>query len=143
MRDLTEYPIVKKFAKRRVPPIRVGKQQVYGAPIDFRGLRHTPLNEQGVVYLFALVARDIGFTVEAIGTSFPDCEAKRQIDKRGEKWQRARIEFEYLSSDFKRHDHPKEGCDIIVCWKHDWEESPFEVIELSEVVKDLGARFEH
>ena len=40
---------------------------------------HAPLNEQGVVYLFALVARELGFTVEAIGTSFPDCEAKRRF----------------------------------------------------------------
>lgn len=142
-RDSTEYPIIKKFAKKKTPLQRVMAKQVYGVPIDFRGLRHTPLNEQGVVYVFALVARDIGFTVEAIGTSFPDCEAKRQIDKRGERWQRVRIEFEYSSTDFKRHNHPIEGCDLIVCWKHDWQECPLEVIELSEVVKDLGARFEH
>ncbi|MEM2988122.1 MAG: hypothetical protein QXK26_03675, partial [Candidatus Bathyarchaeia archaeon] len=77
------------------------------------------------------------------GTSFPDCEAKRQMDRKGERWQRVRIEFEYLSSDFKRHGHPVEGCDLIVCWKHDWPECPLEVIELSEVIKNLGARFEH
>ena len=27
---------------------------LYGAPIDFRGLRHAPINEQGVVYLFGM-----------------------------------------------------------------------------------------
>jgi len=138
-----EYPITERVARAKVSGRRQMSKQEYGAPIDFRGLRHAPLNEQGVVYVFALVARDIGFTVEAIGTSFPDCEAKRQIDRRGERWQRVRIEFEYLSSDFKKHGHPIEGCDLIVCWKHDWPECPLEVIELSEVIKSLGARFEH
>ena len=32
--------------------------QLYGEPIDFRGLRHAPINEQGVVYLFGMVSRD-------------------------------------------------------------------------------------
>jgi hypothetical protein len=138
-----EYPITGKITRPKAARVRQFMRQEYGAPIDFRGLRHTPLNEQGVVYVFALVVRDIGFTVEAIGTSFPDCEAKRQMDRKGERWQRVRIEFEYLSSDFKRHGHPIEGCDLIVCWKHDWQECPLEVIELSEVIKSLGARFEH
>jgi len=135
----TEYPIKPKTG---VPKPRRGGKQEYGAPLEFRGLRHAPLNEQGVVYVFALVARELGFTVEAIGTSFPDCEAKRQIDTKGERWQRVRIEFEYYSNDFKRHNHSTEGCDLIVCWKHDWTECPLEVIELSEEIKKLGARFE-
>ena len=111
--------------------------------MDFRGLRHAPINEQGVIYLFALVSRDLGFTVEAIGTRFPDCEAMRRISsKKGDRWQRIHIEFEYYSSDFKMHGHKIEGCDVIVCWKHDWIECPIEVIELSEEIKRLGARFE-
>jgi len=65
------------------------------------------------------------------------------MDRKGERWQRVRIEFEYFSSDFRRHEHPQEGCDLIVCWKNDWAESPLEVIELSEEIKKLGARFEH
>ena len=135
-----EYP-VKTKATARQP--RHGGRQEYGAPLEYKGLRHAPLNEQGVVYVFALAARDLGFTVEAIGTSFPDCEAKRQMDRKGERWQRVRIEFEYFSSDFRRHGHPQEGCDLIVCWKNDWPECPLEVIELSEEIKKLGARFEH
>jgi predicted RNA-binding protein len=134
-----EYPIKTKTKPRQ--PKR-GLKQEYGAPLEFKGLRHAPLNEQGVVYVFALVARDLGFTVEAIGTAFPDCEAKRQMDRKGERWQRVRIEFEYFSSDFRRHGHAQEGCDIIVCWKDDWPECPLEVIQLSEEIKKLGARFE-
>ena len=33
-----------------------GTGPVYGRPIDFRGLRHAPINEQGVVFLFGIVA---------------------------------------------------------------------------------------
>jgi hypothetical protein len=35
--------------------------QFYGEPFDFRGLRHSPINEQGVVYLFGMVSRELGF----------------------------------------------------------------------------------
>lgn len=51
----------------------------YGNPIDFRGLRHEPANEDGVVFLFGMVARELGFLVEAVQAGFPDCEAKRQV----------------------------------------------------------------
>jgi AcrR family transcriptional regulator len=108
--------------------------QVYGAPIQFRGLRHAPINEQGVVFLFGMVAEDLGFQVEAIQGGFPDCEAKRCIDTRRNRWQRTRIEFEFRSSEFRRHGHPINGCDVIVCWIHDWPECPLEVVELSQVV---------
>ena len=40
--------------------------QFYGEPFDFRGLRHSPINEQGVVYLFGMVSRELGFYVESI-----------------------------------------------------------------------------
>lgn len=133
-----EYPLTKKIIKYTASKPRTVKKQEYGKPIDFRGLRHAPINEQGVVYLFGLVAQDLGFKVEAIGTTFPDCEAIRQIGNT-DRWQRIRIEFEYKSSEFKKHDHAPEGCDLIVCWEHDWKECPLEFIELSEVIKKLGA----
>lgn len=131
-----EFPLAEQVIKYTSTKPRILRRQEYGEPIDFRGLRQAPINEQGVIYLFALVAKDLGFNVEAIGTTFPDCEAIRCIDKRRGRWQRVHIEFEYLSSNY---DHPREGCDIIVCWKHDWKECPLEVIELSEVIKKLGA----
>jgi hypothetical protein len=52
------------------------------------------------------------------------------------KWQRARIEFEYESRNFKLHRHPADKCDVIVCWRHNWAECPkgLEVVELSQVI---------
>ena len=73
----------------------------YGNPIDFRGLRHEPVNEDGVVFLFGMVARELGYLVEAIQAGFPDCEAKRQVA--AGRWQRVRIEFEFESRNFRDH----------------------------------------
>lgn len=46
-------------------PARAGQYE-FGGPLDFRELRHAPINEQGVVYLFGMVSRELGFLVEAI-----------------------------------------------------------------------------
>jgi hypothetical protein len=114
-------------------------RQTYGNPIDFRGLRHEPVNEQGVVFLFGMVARELGYQVEAVQTGYPDCEAKRQVD--AGKWQRVRIEFEFESRNFRDHGHSPGACDVIVCWRHNWAECPpfLEVVELSSVIRTLSA----
>jgi hypothetical protein len=114
-----------------------GDGTVYGAPISFRGLRHAPINEQGVVYLFGMVSSELGLIVEAIQSAYPDCEAKRCVDTRQNRWQRVRIEFEFLSSNFREHGHDPAGCDMIVCWEHDWPDCPLEVIELRTVIDQL------
>lgn len=110
----------------------------YGNPIDFRGLRHEPVNEQRVVFLFGMVARELGYMVEAVQAGFPDCEAKRQVEPG--KWQRVRIEFEFDSRTFRDHGHPPEGCDVVVCWRHNWPECPadLEVLELRSIIKSLS-----
>jgi hypothetical protein len=110
----------------------------YGNPLDFRGLRHEPVNENGVVFLFGMVAKELGYLVEAVQSGFPDCEAKRQVGPG--RWQRVRIEFEYESRNFRDQGHPAAGCDIIVCWNHNWDECPshLEVVELSSIIRTLA-----
>ena len=103
---------------------------LYGEPIDFRGLRYAPINEQGVVYLFGMVSRELGFLIESVRTDFPDCEGKRSTNKTGTQWEHVRIEFEYRSRNFLDHGHDPDECDLIVCWVHDWEDCPLEVLEL-------------
>jgi len=114
-----------------------GAGVVFGAPINFRGLRHAPINEQGVVYLFGMVSAELGLIVEAVQASYPDCEAKRCVDARKNRWQRVRVEFEFYSSNFREHGHNLAGCDMIVCWEHDWPECPLEVVELRSVIDQL------
>ncbi|HVZ93905.1 MAG TPA: hypothetical protein VG797_05295 [Phycisphaerales bacterium] len=127
---------------RAVPPrelwgVRRRGRPTYGSPIDFRGLRHEPVNELGVVVLFAMIARELGYLIEAIQAGFPDCDAKRCVGP--SHWQRVRIEFEYESRSFKAHGHPIDGCDVIVCWRHNWAQCPksIEVIELARVIAEM------
>lgn len=127
-------PILPK--KTRHVPLK--DRATYGNPTHFRGLRHEPVNEQGVVLLFGMLAKELGYVIEAVQTGFPDCEAKRQIAP--ERWQRVHIEFEFESRNFRDHGHPATNCDVIVCWRHNWPECPenIEVVELSSVIQSLA-----
>lgn len=109
------------------------EESVVGETINFRGLVYAPTNEQGVVFLFAKVSKDLGIDVEEIKTGFPDAIGRVKT-KRG--YARRTIEFEFRSSNY---DHLPDKSDIIVCWEHDWSECPkeIEVIELKAVVKQL------
>ena len=111
--------------------------RLYGPILNFRGLQHAPINEQGVVFLFGMVAFELGFVVESVATGFPDCEAKRRVDRSGDKWERVRIEFEYQSRTFRDHGHDPAQCDIIVCWEDNWADSPVEVLELKSAIQAL------
>ncbi len=112
---------------------------IYGDFINFRGLQHAPVNEQGVVFLFGMVCRELGYIVESVRSGFPDCEAKRRIRGAAGKWQRVRIEFEYQSRTFQAHGHDPDLCDIVVCWEDNWPNSPIEVLELRSALQKLSS----
>ena len=98
------------------PPLRFNAQ-----------VRHQrEVNEQGVVLLFGMLAKDLRYLVEAVQTGFPDCEAKRQIGPK--RWERVRIEFEFESRNFRDHGHPLTGCDVFVCWHHNWSDCPAHIV---------------
>jgi len=111
--------------------------RLYGSVINFRGLQHAPINEQGVVLLFGMVALELGFSVESVATGFPDCEAKRCVNRKQDLWQRVKIEFEYQSRNFRDHGHDPNKCDLIVCWEDNWPECPIEVLELRSAIEAL------
>jgi hypothetical protein len=117
-----------------------GRPVVYGEPLGLAAMAHAPTNELGVLFLFGIVAADLGFRVERLQAAFPDCEAKREVAPG--KWELVFIELEIYSRNFKLHRHNPKGCHAIVCWKHNWPDCPewLEVIELSKVVKRLGDR---
>jgi hypothetical protein len=106
-----------------------------GDILRFRALEHEPTSESGVIYLFGMVAGELGFVLEGLGTGFPDAEVKRR-DGRG--WRRARVEFEHQSRNFRQHGHDPAGCDLIICWEHNWPDCPLEVLELKSVVRKLA-----
>jgi hypothetical protein len=109
-----------------------------GAAIQLPGLAHEPVNEMGVILLFGMVARQLGFIVESVQAAFPDCEAKMEVYPG--RWQRVRIEFEYESRAFKKHNHDAAKCDLIICWRHNWPNCPpkLQVLELSRMMEQLG-----
>jgi hypothetical protein len=121
---------------RRVLPDR----PLLGAPMHTAGLTHEPVNEMGVSLLFAMMARDLGFILEAIQPGFPDCLAKMEVMPG--RWQDVRIEFEKDSRSFAEHGHDPKGCDMIVCWRHNWKGCPKEMMVL-ELRKIVGKNFNH
>jgi hypothetical protein len=106
---------------------------VCGPPLHMAPLTCAPTNEMGVVFLFGAMALQLGFSVTQLQAAFPDCEALREVELG--KWQRVRIEFEFESRNFVLHGHSLTECDLIICWSHNWEECPLEVLELKSVVK--------
>jgi hypothetical protein len=71
-----------------------------------------------------------------VRAEFPDCIARRQVDKG---WERVAIEFEFKSSNFQRHGHDPDACDLIVCWERDWESCPVPVLALKPYIADTQA----
>lgn len=133
-----EIESIKVIPQTIKPKITKKRRIIFGEPIDFRGLRFAPVNEQGVVYLFGMISHELGFLIESIRTEYPDCEGKRCFDKEKNQWEHVKIEFEYRSSNFKEHGHDETNCDIIVCWIHDWENCPIEVLELRSTIQYLS-----
>jgi hypothetical protein len=105
----------------------------YGALIAAWGHVYGPTNEGGVISLFGAMAVSLGFLILKIQTEFPDCEALRVAGK--DRNRPVKIEFELESRNFLRHGHDPNGCDIVVCWEHNWPECPLEVIELKKAVR--------
>jgi hypothetical protein len=95
-------------------------------------LMHEPINEMCVVFLFGTVASRLGFMVTLVQAEFPDCEAFVEVAPG--RLQRLKIEFENENRNFLKHGHDPKGCDLIVCWKHNWPECPVEVLALREVI---------
>src|SRR6266567_2481222 len=116
----------------------VEKDEV-GRKIDYPGLTYAPINEQGVVLLFGMMSDDLGFSVEAIRSGFPDALVVdyRANPNRGVK---KYIEFEFQSSHFSRQKgHDPKKCNIIICWEHDWANHPkdIEIIQLKSLIQNL------
>jgi hypothetical protein len=84
-----------------------GRPVVYGEPLGLAAMAHAPTNELGVLFLFGIVAADLGFRVERLQAAFPDCEAKREVAPG--KWELVLLELEIYSRNFKSHRHDPRG----------------------------------
>jgi hypothetical protein len=116
------------------------RKVILGNPISIPGLVYSPVNEQGVVFLFSKYHDKLGIqSIECIRAAFPDAIGLRKIGK--EQNERVNIEFEFKSSGFKGHLNKVRSDEhyIIVCWEDDWRNHPkdIEVIELKTSIPRL------
>src|SRR3989344_587090 len=115
------------------------EESIVGSLINFRGLVYSPINEQGVVFLFSRILEELNMYIEEIKQGYPDCIARRYT---GKGWKRVYIEFEFLSGNFIQHGHDPKGCNIIVCWEDNLSDEEkkklegVEIIELKSLIKD-------
>ncbi len=115
------------------------EDSIVGELINFRGLVYSPINEQGVVFLFGRLLEDLNMYIEEVRIKYPDCIARRYT---GMGWKKVYIEFEYLSGNFIQHKHDPKECDVIVCWIDDLSPEQktqlegIEIIELKSLIKD-------
>jgi len=135
--NMIDKQTIKLIPQTIKPKIAKKKPKHLGEPVRFRGLKFAPVNETGVAFLFGMVGHELGFVVEALRTESPDCEGKRCLDTSDDQWEQVKIDFEYRSSDFQKYDANENESDLVVCWIHDWEECPIEVLELQAVIKLL------
>ena len=105
--------------------------------IEGVNLRNAPVNELGVVYLFAELAKRWRIRVDEIKPGFPDCIAYQRVHS-GER--RIRIEFEYKSRSFRAHGHRARDCDWVVCWEHNWPDAP-RSLNIIELRREFGLGF--
>lgn len=118
-------------------PRPITGQPVYGEPLMHEVMSYAPTNEDGVILLFGAMAKELGFKILRIQAGCPDCEAMWEVEPG--RWQRVRIEFEFESRNFLAHYHSPESCDLIVCWSHNWQNCPIQVLELKALVEQLTA----
>ena len=83
------------------------------------------------------VAPQLGYVVHWLQSEFPDCELMRRVGE--DKSQPLKAEFEYESRNFLKHMHDIKGCDLIICWRHNWPECPLEVLELRKSIAKKAA----
>lgn len=99
-----------------------------------------PIDEQGFVGLFCTMfplmkEKDLKFKfgkylikfskILCIRTPFPDAKMEFLIDSKKNVITQLDIEFEFNSYSYRDHLKSKKKCDLIICWKHDWEDQRF------------------
>lgn len=113
--------------------LRIWKDRpVLGPPVMRAPLATAPVNESGVIFLFGSMAEQLGFMLTHVQSDFPDARAMVEVEPG--RWQDVRVEFEFMSKNFMLHNHDPRGCDLIVCWIHNWPDCPLDVLELRALV---------
>ena len=87
-------------------------------------ITRVPRREEEVKRIFFKLEKTLGFEDVRLYTSYPDSTALFAGKE-------VFIEFEYHSSDFRKHKHDEKKCDLVVCWEDDDSSLNIPVVELS------------
>jgi len=90
-----------------------------------------PQNEEETIALFKLAQHQLGWRIVHLQTRFPDAVIENGHG------QRLIVEFEYRATNFLTHGHCPIGCDLIIAYENDWENSPVPVWELKTCTKEI------
>lgn len=127
----------KKVIPETIKPAADKVDKKKGDVLNFRGIKYSPVDTRGVIYIFGLVSEELSYIVESFGEDKLCFAGKRNLSLENEKWEAVNIGFTLNSSDLKGSGRLTKNCQLLVCWKHEWEECPVEVLELSSVLPGL------
>jgi len=85
-------------------------------------------SEDAVKTLFVLLSSSLGYRILSVGVRGFDYVL---ADKDGNVFN---AEVEYYASEFVKHRHPVEECELLICWVDDWPDCPIKKLILSELV---------
>jgi len=130
-------PKKKKIIPETIKPVNRKSDKKTGEALDFRGIKFSPVDTRGVIYIFGLVSEELNFIIETFGSGRSGFFGKRKLSMEQENWETVNIGFALNSFDLNGSRKLTNSWDLLVCWKHDWEDCSLEVLELSSTLKSL------
>src|SRR5262249_39555823 len=82
-----------------------GSTNVYGRFINLRWLHHAPVNEQGVVFVFGMMCRELGYVVEIVKPGFPDAKPSAGLKVSRASGSGSVLSLNSQSRNFRAHGH--------------------------------------
>lgn len=92
-------------------------------------LIYEPINEFETIALFCFLAKELGYKIRSIRSDFPD----GILEKDGKE---ILVEFEFLSSNYLQHCHPKKFNGLCICWRKDVELGDIKIFSLEEYIRN-------
>lgn len=114
-----------------VPP----EKRVKGERLNFRGLQFPPSDRSGVMFVFGMVANELGFFLETAGEGC-GFSGFRTHSLDSTEWSQTRIIFAHQSSDLVGQAELI-AFTHVVCWEHDWSQCPLPVLALGNLIREL------
>ncbi len=112
------------------------EQRLKGERLRFRGLQFPPADRNGVIFLFGMVAIELGFFLETAGDNagFSGYRTHR-LDET--EWSSVRLVFVHHSAELISKGAELDAFSHVVCWEHDWSQCPLPVLGLSTLIQEL------